>query len=108
MMQQLTRRRLAVASRVVAWERDELGAAIAADIRSFVRTRGVAQFIRCGGETSDTDLPNCFLLKGRPVPLKVFVDDLLQLRAVGTSTLWALDPRDLRSVEFLPECRQCG
>jgi hypothetical protein len=105
-MQRLVRRRLSVPSRVIAWERAELAEAIAPDVGSFVRTRGVAEFRRCGGEYSDTDLPNCFFFRGDNVRLTVFVDDLPLLQAVGTSTLWSHDPRDLWSVELLPGCGQ--
>lgn len=105
-LQRLVRRRLSVPSRVIAWERAELAEAIAPDIGSFVRTRGVAEFRRCGGEYSDTDLPNCYWWRGDYVRLTVFVDDLPLLSEVGTSTLHAYDPRDLSSVEFLPGCRQ--
>lgn len=105
-VQRLVRRRLAAPSRVVAWERAELGAAIAPDVGSFVRTRGVARFVRCGGEYSETDLPNCFIHRGLPTRLTVYLDDIALPPAEGTSTLWTHDPHDLWSVEFLPGCAQ--
>jgi hypothetical protein len=105
-MQRLVRRRLAAPSRIVAWDRAELAEAIAPDVGSFVKMSGAATFAKCGGEFSDGDLPNCFVHRGVPVRLQVFVDDLLLLPSLGTSTLWAYDPRDLWSVEFLPECRE--
>lgn len=105
-MQRLVRRRLAAPSRIVAWDRAELAEAITPDVGSFVKRSGAAAFVQCGGEFSDTDLPNCFVHRGVPVRLQIFVDDLPLLPALGTSMLWAYDPRDLWSVEFLPGCRE--
>jgi hypothetical protein len=103
----LVRRRMAAPSRVFAWDKAELEAAISPDVGSFVRTRGVAQFVACGGEFAATDLPNCFLSRANlPVRLRLFVDDIEQLAAAGMGRLWSFDPRDLWSVEFLPGCRQ--
>jgi len=102
----LVRRRMAAPSRVFAWDKAELEAAISPDIGSFVRTRGVAQFVACGGESAATDLPNCFWRRGRRIGVRLFIDDIEQLRAEGMSRLWSFDPRDLWSVEFLPGCRQ--
>lgn len=105
-VESLVRRRMAAPSRVIAWERDELERAISPDVGAFLRTRGVAQFTACGAEFAATDLPSCFLHRGAIVRLRVFIDDIQQMAAVATSTLWAYDPRDLWSVEFLPGCRQ--
>lgn len=105
-MQGLVRRRMAAPSRVWAWDKAELEAAIAPDVGSFVRRQGVAQFVRCGGELSDNDLPNCYMWRGRPVRFRVFLDDERLPGAEGTSRFWAYDPRDLWSVEFLPACNQ--
>lgn len=105
-VQQLVKRRMAVPSRVLAWEKSDLEKAIAPDIGSFVRSRGVAEFVRCGGEFGANDLPNCFLFRGKPVRLKVFLDDIEMPPGIGTHNLWAYDPRDLWSVEFLPGCHQ--
>lgn len=102
----LVRRRMAAPSRVFAWDKAELEAAISPDVGSFVRTRGVAQFVACGGEFAATDLPNCFWRRGRRLRVRLFIDDIEQLRAEGMSRLWSFDPRDLWSVEFLPACRQ--
>lgn len=104
--QGLVRRRMAAPSRVVSWDNDELAVALAPDIGSFVKTRGVAQFVLCGDEFSETDLPNCFIHRGRPTRLSLYLDDHVLPRREGMSRLWAYDPRDLWSVEFLPECAQ--
>ena len=36
----------------------------------------------------------------------MWLDDVAVPGAQGTSTLWAMDPRDLWAVEFLPGCGQ--
>lgn len=105
-MQGLMRRRMAAPSKVWSWDKPELEAAIAPDVGAFIHRQGVAQFIRCGDEFSENDLPNCFIRRGRPTRLKIFLDDERMLSAEGTSRLWAYDPRDLWSVEFLPGCAQ--
>lgn len=105
-VERLVRRRMAAPSRVFAWDRTELEPAISPDVGSFVRTRGVAEFVSCGGELSPNDLPNCFMSRGRPTRLRIFLDDIEQMDAIGTANLWAHDPRDLWSVEFLPGCRE--
>jgi hypothetical protein len=105
-VQQLVKRRMAVPSRVVAWEKSELEKAIAPDVGSFVRSRGVAEFLQCGGEFGTNDLPNCFLSRGRSVRLRVFLDDIEVPPGIGTHNLWAHDPRDLWSVAFLSGYRQ--
>jgi hypothetical protein len=105
-VQRLTQRRLAAPSRVWAWDRPELEVAGAPDVGAFVYRSGVAQFVRCGGEFTEADLPNCYAHRGQVVRLRVFLNDEAVLGAIGTSQLWALDPRDLWSVEFLPSCRQ--
>lgn len=105
-VQQLVKRRMAVPSRVLAWEKQDLEEAISPDVGSFVRSRGVAEFVRCGGEFGPNDLPNCFLSPGRPVRLRVFLDDIEVPPGIGTHDLGAYDPRDLWAVEFLPGCRQ--
>jgi len=102
----LVRRRMAAPSRVFAWDKAELEAAISPDVGSFVRSRGVAQFVACGGEFAATDLPNCFLRRNARQRIRLFIDDIEQLRAQGMSRLWSFDPRDLWSVEFLPGCRE--
>lgn len=102
----LVERRLAVPSRVVAWEKEDLSSAIAADIGSFVRRRGVVPFVTCGGEFSVNDLPNCFLHRGLVKRLRIFLDDIEVPSAIGTTNLWAMDPRDLWSVEFIPSCAE--
>lgn len=105
-LERLARRRLAAPSAVIAWDREDLVQAIAPDVGSFVRTRGVARFVSCGGEFSSNDLPNCFIHHGALARLRVFIDDIEQMNAVGTMNLWAYDPRDLWSIEFLPGCRE--
>lgn len=105
-VQRLVQRRMAAPSRVYAWEKRELEEVIVPDVGSFVRTRGVARFVPCGGEWSDTDLPNCFIRKGLRVRLRVFIDDVELMPSEGTGRLWSYDPRELWSVEFLPGCRQ--
>ncbi len=105
-MQGLVRRRMAAPSRVWSWDKMDLEAAIAPDIGAFIHRQGVAQFVQCGDEFSEDDLPNCFIHRGRPTRLQIFLDDEPTLSAEGTSRLWAYDPRDLWSVEFLPGCAQ--
>jgi len=105
-VQGLVRRRMAAPSRVWAWDKPELEAAVAPDIGAFIHRQGVAQFVLCGDEFSENDLPNCYIRRGRPVRLQIFLDDERMLSAEGTSRLWAYDPRDLWSVEFLPACGQ--
>jgi hypothetical protein len=105
-VRELVRRRMAAPSRVFAWDKADLEAAISPDIGSFVGNRGVAQFAACGGEFAANDLPNCFWRRGHLVRLRLFVDDIEQLEADGMGRLWSFDPRDLWSVEFLPGCRQ--
>lgn len=97
-VQRLVRRRMAAPSRVFAWEKPELAEAIAPNVGLFVARQGVARFVTCGGEYSDTDLPNCYILKGKPVRLRVYLDDEPVLAAEGTSRLWAYDPRDLSTL----------
>lgn len=104
--QGLARRRMAAPSRVVPWDRAELDRVISSDIGSFIRREGVAEWTTCGGEFSANDLPNCFIYRGLPVRLQVFVDDEPVPIAEGTSRLWAYDARDLWSVEFLRDCGQ--
>ena len=103
-VQGLVQRRMAAPSRVWAWDKPELKAAVAPDIGAFIHRQGVAQFVLCGDEFSENDLPNCYIRRGRPVRLQIFLDDEPMLSAEGTSRLWAYDPRDLWSVEFLPGC----
>jgi hypothetical protein len=89
--------------RVIAWDREELAEAIQPDVGRFVQTRGMVQWARCGGEW-EGDLPNCVMRRGSARRLEVWVDEAPLLGALGTSTLWARDPRDLWAVEFLPDC----
>ncbi len=105
-VQRLVRRRMATPSRVVAWDNVALNEAISADVGAFVKKSGAAVFVPCGGEWSAVELPNCFMLRGRLARLTLFVDDIKQIGAAGTSGLWAHDPHNLWAVEFLPECRQ--
>jgi len=105
-VQRLVERRMAVPSRVVAWEKKDLVAATSPDIGSFIRTRGVARWVTCGGEFSVNDLPNCFMHRGLRKRLRIFLDDLEVPSAIGTTNLWAMDPRDLWSVEFIPSCAE--
>lgn len=105
-VQRLARRRMAARSRVIAWEKAELAEAISADIGSFIRSRGVAQWVACGGEFTASDLPNCFLFRGAPTRVRLFVDDIEMLNAEGMGRLWAYDPRDLWAVEFMPGCHE--
>ena len=105
-------RRAGVPSQVWAWDREELAEAVAPDIGRFVRTRGVASWVTCSDEgkraadVSIQDLPNCFLWRGGETKVSVWLDDVAVPGAQGTSTLWAMDPRDLWAVEFLPGCGQ--
>jgi len=103
---ELVERRAAAPSRVIAWDARELGNAIAPNVGSFLGSRGVAQFVGCGGELAPTDLPNCFWRRGRLVRIRVFVDDVAVMSAEGTGRFWAYDTRDLSALEFLPGCRQ--
>jgi len=103
-VQRLVRRRMAVASRVVAWEKADLEEAIIPDIGSFIRTRGNEQFVSCGGEFSANDLPNCFIWRGQPKRIRLFLDDIAVPSGIGMMSLWALDPRDLWTVEFIRDC----
>ena len=100
----LEERRRSAPSRVEAFDRAELENAISPDIGSFVKSRGVAQFITCGEEFAPSDLPNCYWHRDGPRRIYVFIDDIQDTDGAGTSLLWAFDPRDLWSVEFLPEC----
>ncbi len=105
-VQRLVRRRLAAPSRVWAWDRPELEVARAPDVGAFVYRSGVAVWVPCGGEFAETDLPNCYMHRGQARRVSIFLNDEPVMGAVGTSQLWAFDPRDLWSVEFLPSCRQ--
>ena len=105
-VQRLAQRRMAAPTRVWAWDRPELEVAQAPDVGAFVYRSGVAQFVRCGGEFSETDLPHCYMHRGQTVRLRVILDDEPVLSAVGTSQLWALVARARWGVEFLPSCRQ--
>ncbi|MEM7414744.1 MAG: carboxypeptidase-like regulatory domain-containing protein [Gemmatimonadota bacterium] len=105
-VQSLVRRRMAAPSRVVSWDKLDLEAAIAPDIGSMIGRQGVAHFVLCGDEFSENDLPSCFIHRGRPTRLSLYIDDVVVPRREGMSRLWAYDPRDLWSVEFLPECAQ--
>jgi hypothetical protein len=105
-LQRLERRRLAAPARVIAWDREELEKVVAPDVGSFIRTRGIVQFVSCGDEFSQDDLPNCYIGKGARKRLRLFIDDMEVMKAIGTSTLWAYDPRDLWSVEFIPLCAE--
>jgi hypothetical protein len=96
-------RRRRVPGRVLAWDREELAQAIQSDVGRFVRTHGGIPWVRCGGEW-EGDLPNCIVRRGGQRRVEVWVDDGRLLPAAGTSTLWAMDPRDLWAVEFLPDC----
>jgi hypothetical protein len=96
-------RRTRVPGRVLAWDREELAAAIAPDVGRFVQTRSGIQWVPCGGEWQG-DLPNCIMRRGGGTRIEVWVDEGRVLPVVGTSTLWAMDPRELWAVEFLPDC----
>lgn len=100
----LEERRRRAPSRVEAFDRVDLESAIAPDVGSFVKGRGIARFIPCGDEFAPSDLPNCYWHRDGPRRLYVFIDDLQETDGAGTSLLWAFDPRDLWSVEFLPSC----
>lgn len=106
----MRRRRASAPSQIWAWDREELSEAVSADIGRFIRTRGVASWVACSAsraaDTNHLDLPNCFIRKGRVRVLTVYVDEVPIPGAQGTSTLWAMDPRDLWAVEFLPDCGQ--
>jgi hypothetical protein len=105
-------RRAGAPSQVWAWDRKELSKAVAPDIGRFVKTRGVIVWVNCSNESdraadvSLQDLPNCFYRKGTQQKVIVWLDDVPLPGAVGTSTLWSMDPRALWAVEFLPDCRQ--
>ena len=105
-VQRMVNRRMASPSRVIVWDREELGAAIAADIGQFVGRQGIVVFTPCGDEFTENDLPGCYIHRGRPRRLQLYVDDEPRMLAEGTSQLWAYDPRDLWTVEFLPGCGQ--
>ena len=102
--QRLVERRSRAPSRVEAFDRADLESAVAPDVGSFVKTRGIANFIACGDELVPSDLPNCYWHQDGPRKLYVFVDDIQETDGAGTSLLWAFDPRDLWAVEFLPAC----
>lgn len=94
--------------RVLAWDRAELEEIVSPDVGQMLKRRGVAHFVPCGddGEFTDMDLPNCILRQGSPTRIHLFIDDIPVMPAVGASQLWAYDPRELWSVEFIRVCNQ--
>lgn len=103
-LQRLQERRLAVPSRVFAWDKAELQDVVSPDVGALLRTRGVARFATCGGEFTPNDLPNCIIDRGLIKRLRLFVDDIEVMRAEGVGRLWAYDPTTLWALEFVPGC----
>lgn len=100
----LKERRMRTPTRVIAWDRPELETMVSPDVAQMLKRRGVAYFVQCGGEFSDMDLPNCIMSGGARVRLRIYVDDVPVMPAEGSGRLWAYDPRDLWSVEFIRGC----
>ena len=87
---------------------EELSKVVASDVGRMIERSGGMTLIDCRegrvAEFSHTDLPTCFMDRGRERQLTILLDEAPLPPAQGGTSLWSMDPRELGAVEFVVGC----